>query len=133
MPNNSNYCLVLIDWDVYLTIVESSRRIQITSKGPLFVSCRGSLSYDDQLHKVEVLISKQTLKSLNQTETYRTNAIFEERDIRKYSRSRVKTGRYLDIWNDPKSNDRNQTHRDLPDPNEEVNECNLNFIYLLKN
>ena len=55
MPNNSNYCLVLIDWDVYLTIVESSRRIQITSKGPLFVSRRGSLSYDDQLHKVEVL------------------------------------------------------------------------------
>ena len=40
---------------------------------------------------------------------------------RKSSRGRVKTGGYLDIWSDPETNDRNQTHGDLPDPNEEVN------------
>ena len=54
-------------------------------------------------------------------ETHRAKVILEERDNRKSSRGRVKTGGYLDIWSDPDTNDRNQTHGDLPDPNEEVN------------
>lgn len=56
MPCNPKQSLVLFDWDGYTAILNSSR-IQRTGRlgGPLFVSCRGTLSYDGRLHKVEVL------------------------------------------------------------------------------
>lgn len=56
MPCNPKHSLVLFDWDGYTAILNSSR-IQRTGRlgGPLFVSCRGTLSYDGRLHKVEVL------------------------------------------------------------------------------
>lgn len=69
-------------------------------------------------------------------QTHRAKAISEERDRRQNSRGRAKTGGYLDIWNDPDSDNQEEAHEDLPDPNDQVSRIDLstlvNFIINMK-
>ncbi|XP_062622053.1 uncharacterized protein LOC134283555 [Saccostrea cucullata] len=125
MPNHPKHALVLFDWDGFTSIVESSR-VQSSTRGVLSRSSRGSLSYDGQLHKVEILHLSDTKEQLEDydtewAQTHRAKAIDEEKERRQASRGRRKKGGYLDIWNDPGINTQDDTDEDLPDPTVEQN------------
>lgn len=73
------------------------------------------------------LDSKEELEEFDSdwAQTHRAKAISEERDRRQNSRGRAKTGGYLDIWNDPDSDNQEEAHEDLPDPNDQVSRIDL--------
>lgn len=68
------------------------------------------------------LDSKEELEEFDSdwAQTHRAKAISEERDKRQNSRERAKTGGYLDFLNDPDSDNQEEAHEDLPDPNDQV-------------
>lgn len=84
------------------------------------------------------LDSKEELEDFDSdwAQTHRAKAISEKRDRRQNSRGRAKTGGYRDIWNDPDSDNQEEAHEDLPDPNDQVSRIDLstlvNFIINMK-
>lgn len=95
-------------------------------------------TYYDILFLYIFLDSKEELEDFDSdwAQTHRAKAISEERDRRQNSRGRAKTGGYLDIWNDPDSDNQEEAHEDLPDPNDQVSRIDLstlvNFIINMK-
>lgn len=87
-------------------------------------------TYYDILFLYIFLDSKEELKDFDSdwAKTHRANAISEERDRRQNSRGRAKTGGYLDIWNDPDSDNQEEAHEDLPDPNDQVSRIDLSTL-----
>lgn len=76
------------------------------------------------------LDSKEELEDFDSdwAQTHRAKAISEEGDRRQNSRGRAKTGGYLDIWNDPDSDNQEEAHEDLPDPNDQVSRIDLSTL-----